>query len=429
MSPGRRVALVLAAAALAAVAVVASGGRSAAAMAPGAHTGASPARLGRFLGIVPTAPPLEPRFSGEGAPPLTYHGGPVQHDPVVYAVFWQPAGDATRLSAHYRAVVAGYLEHVAAAAFSTSDVYAVLTQYYDEVDGRRHFVSNALRFGGAVVATQPLPSAGCANYELLGGGETATCLTDAQAVAELSAVIAADRLPTGLDDEYFLFTPPGVGSCFEDASAPCYDVTGGYCAYHSAMGSAGTTYGNIPYPGVTGCTSGEEPNGGAGDDAVNLVTHEESESQTDPYGTAWTDNEGDEVADECDFVFGKKVLGTTATGAYNQVIDGGDYYVQGDWSDRAKACAWRNVFPSPTAAVTVPHAIVAGRPVRLGVTAHEVGTSSFTYDWTLPGGAHSTAARPLVTFAAAGTAAVSVVVSDAHGDQADATARLRVAPP
>ncbi len=339
-------------------------------------------------------------------------------------IFWQPLGYS--FPAGYRDEIVRYLRDVAASAWSTSDVYADLTQYYDVSKGTKRFVSNDVTFGGVLVDHDALPVSDCENYRLMAGTTTAACLTDAEAMAEIGAQILAHRLPGGLEDEYFLFTPPGLGSCFSSSSSPCYDQSNGYCAYHAQLSGADATYANVPFAGVKGCTTGSEPNGGAADDAVNLVSHEQAESMTDPLGTAWFDESGDEVADECDFRFGKKLLGTTPFGGFDQVIAGGDYYLQGEWSDRRQVCVWRNTFPTPVASITASSERVAGAAVRFQVAAHERGTSSFTYLWSLGEGVVRSGPDPTTTYARAGTYDVSVVVFDGEGDQARAGLRLTI---
>src|SRR5947208_12367854 len=44
---------------------------------------------GRFLGVLPSTLHRKTLgFAANGSPPLTYHGGPVQHSSKVYAIFW-----------------------------------------------------------------------------------------------------------------------------------------------------------------------------------------------------------------------------------------------------------------------------------------------------------------------------------------------------
>src|SRR6516225_7273857 len=55
-------------------------------------------RSGRFLGIVPRRGDAGAASAAAAArravaqPPLTYHGGPVQHSSRVFAIFWIPPG-------------------------------------------------------------------------------------------------------------------------------------------------------------------------------------------------------------------------------------------------------------------------------------------------------------------------------------------------
>ena len=61
-------------------------------------------------------------------------------------------------------------------------------------------------FSGAYTDTAGLPSSDCSDPA------TSLCLSDPTLTGELSSFIAARGLPRGLSNQYFLFTPPGVGS-------------------------------------------------------------------------------------------------------------------------------------------------------------------------------------------------------------------------
>src|SRR5205085_1064815 len=129
------------------------------------------------------------------------------------------------------------------------------------------------------------------------------CLTDDQLTAELRGFIAANGLPSGLARQYFLFTPPEVGSCFDASSNPC--VYQDYCAYHSFFSSFGPVlYAVHPYvAGVPSCDTGQSPTGTGADAVLNVVSHEHNEIITDPTGRGWFDSAGDENGDKCAWTF------------------------------------------------------------------------------------------------------------------------------
>ena len=194
----------------------------------------------------------------------------------------------------------------------------------------------------------------------------------------------------------------------------------GYCAYHSStlIGQKRVLFANLPYAAISGCASGQSPQGGAADSVLNTLSHEYLETMTDPLGTGWFDNAGLEIADKCVSAYGTP-LGTNAFGKYNQQIRGHSYWLQEMWSNRASACVQRNNTVQPVASYTyMPTAPVHGQPVAFHSTSHNNDATPIKLRWTFPNGFTSAAANPSFTFAAAGTFTVSLVVWDTQGDQA-----------
>jgi len=386
-------------------------------------------RAGRFLGVVRSRGHVAAAAARPAAAtPLTYHGGPVQHSSRVYAIFWIPP--SYFLPASYRTLVTRYFNDVAHDSFGTSNVYASDTQYFDVAHGVKQFESYSTTFRAAFVDKHPLPDDGCANY-LLGDHSTSrACLTDAQLRSEIKSVVAAHHLPSGLGVEYFLFTPQGLASCFDAtalAEGGCYDPFSfdGFCAYHSSISGA-VLYANMPFAALPGCSPGESPNNNDADAVLNVTSHEHNETMTDPLGNAWFDDAGNENGDKCAFVFGA-ALGSTADGRFNQRINGHPYWLQEEWSNRRKGCVQRNTFPQPTASFTFSPAQPApGTKVKFSASAHDADDTVFTYRWTFPDGAVSTAAQPVHAFATAGSKRVALVVFDAHGDQVRVTQTVEV---
>ncbi len=263
---------------------------------------------------------------GTGTSNLQYNGGPVMHSDGNYAIYWEPSGYST--TSTYKNIVNGYFTNVAAASGATNNVYSVTTQYYD---GSGNIAYNASS-GGAFVDTDPYPSLGCVS--------TGPCINDSQLQTELAKVIAAKGWPTGLGTEYFVYFPPNVTTCTSLASYECSGTV--YCAYHSSYGSGSGTvlYANMPYDGISGCDSGQHPNGDAADAELNVSSHENIETITDPLGTAWYDSSGQEIGDKCNFTFGSP-LGGASGAEYNEQIGSGNYYLQEEWSNAASACVQR----------------------------------------------------------------------------------------
>ncbi len=394
-----------------------------------ASSAVSPVSLGKFRGIVPRrgSQARRPR----AVSPLAYHGGRVQHSSHVFAIYWVPPGYS--LPNGYQTTVNRYFTDVAHDSFRPSNVYASDTQYFDVQAGKKQFISYSTSFQGAIVDTAALPADGCANYLLDDGSTSKNCITDAQIEGEISSVVTAHHLPSGLATEYFLFTPQGLASCFDAtalATGGCYDPAGfdGFCAYHSSTsGSASAIlYANQSFADLPGCSSGESPNGNPADSVINVVSHEHNETITDPLGTAWFDGSGMENGDKCAFNFGP-ALGGTGSALYNQVINGHRYWLQLEWSNRTKGCVARNTFPQPTASFTFsPASPSVGTTVKFTSSAHDSDDTVFTYRWTFPDGSVSTLPNPARSFNSVGKKPVTLIVFDPHGDQVRVTRTVSV---
>ncbi|HEX8978054.1 MAG TPA: hypothetical protein VF781_16225 [Solirubrobacteraceae bacterium] len=293
---------------------------------------AADAAPGHFRGVVPANTPAGRAYaklhSARRVSNLNYYGGPVMHTDANYAIYWDPSG-LLASSQGYASLINPYFSNVAAASSLSTNVYAVAKQYYDS--GGHAFSSGAIA-GRAFSDTDPYPASGCR--------AAAKCITDAQLQTELKTFLGANGLPSDLNTMYFVYFPSGVATCFNSSGSQCSTNT--YCAYHSsyAIGTSTTLYANMPYAGVSGCESGQYPNGSvAGDSALNLTSHENIEAITDPLGNAWYDSSGSEIGDKCAWNFGSQV-GSTSSGEYNQAIGSGGYYwLQQEWSNAISGCA------------------------------------------------------------------------------------------
>ena len=375
---------------------------------------------GRFLGVVgphagagagagSTASPGLIRGSGN----LTYNGGPVMHSDANYAIFWEPAGHAS--TASYKTVIQTYFAGVAADSGKTSNVYSTDSEYYDVSGTTRNFIAYNASFGAAFVDTQPYPANGCPSQ----GGHP--CLTDGQIAAEVNRVVAVNHYPRGLGAAYYVFFPAAVDSCFGSTTSTC--SFNYFCAYHSSFDtSAGPVlYADMPYAAVPGCDPGQRPSGDPADATLNVLSHENNETITDPLGTAWYDSAGNENGDKCNFTFGS-ALGGSSGSFYNQVMSGHAYWLQEEWSNAAGGCLQRSgaappVDESPTASFThTPTAPAAGTQVSFNGSASSDPDGSITaYGWSFGDGATATGATPTHTYAAAGTYTVTLKVTDSSG--------------
>jgi PKD domain len=294
---------------------------------------------------------------------LPYGGGPVLHSNRTHVIFWQPAGSPLAFDPGYTSLIETFLIDVAAASHSTTNVYGLSGQYTDG-SGPAAYDST---YGGAVMATDPLPANGCNEPPMTGPGWT-VCLTDTQLEGEIERVIAANHLPTENRDVYFLVTPNGLGSCTDATSSSCAlgGSVSGYCGYHSQTPS-GITYAVIPYNAVPDhCQSNNpRPNSSTADPAISTISHEHNEMVTDPDGNAWIDARGDEEADLCLTDFGHS-LGPPGATAWNESIHGGHFFLQEEWSNADSACEPR-ALPD---AISFASAPIPGRGRSISFTAH-----------------------------------------------------------
>lgn len=380
-------------------------------------------RHGRFLGILPSGSGRFARSaaSANGTPPLLYHNGPVQHSSKVYAIFWQPAGHY--LPPSYRATVAQYFTDVSKTSFKTSNVYAAATQYYDNTGpgGSKNWVSYNVSYGGSATVTSAVPASGCSNYTLGDFSTTWACLTDAQLQSKISSVVSAQGWPTGLGSEYFLFTPPGLGSCFDTNPADgCYDPasSSGYCAYHSNI-SGSTLYANQPWADISGCQysvpDSPYPNDDGADTVINVVSHEQNETMTDPLGNAWFDSSGYENGDECAWL--SLPTHYNGIGDYSQTINKDQYLMQFEWSNRAGTCVGTSTYPQPAGSFS---AAPAGTHAEaFTATASDSDDTAFTYGWDFGDGTTTLTTSTTVShlYTAGGNYTVTLIVFDSHGDQ------------
>jgi len=98
----------------------------------------------------------------------------------------------------------------------------------------------------------------------------------------------------------------------------------------------------MPNAGVSGCETGQYPNGDvARDSATNVTSHENIEAITDPLGNAWYDASGNEIGDKCNFNFGAPLGGSPGAQCNEQIVSG-RYHLQQEWSNAVSRCAQRS---------------------------------------------------------------------------------------
>jgi hypothetical protein len=333
----------------------------------------TPVRVGHISGILGAAPAsgacqaANPgNFAGNtamGDPPLIWHGGAVmgtaQTGPLVITpIFWTPAGHP--MAADYQSLITRYVNDVAAASGSTSNVFSILPEYFGS-DGSIRYDIQA---GTPIIDTNPLPANGCklnsrdTTAIYADGSGYDACLDDAQVQTQTNSVVAAQKLPVNLSHIYVMFLPKHVEACFNpgpttNAKNACtinYQPSAAFCAYHSQAPNS-LEYANMPFPiylSPVGFTCGsnariafpgviETPNNNPdADTEISPTSHEVNELITNPdnnglTASGWFDVAGFENGDECAFIYGP-VQGTPGQ-FFNQVINGHNYLTQEEFSN------------------------------------------------------------------------------------------------
>ena len=375
------------------------------------------------LGLVPDVSGPRARILTSPNPNnLPYQGGPVLHHNRSHLIFWEPQGSGLQFDPGYVPVLEQFMSDVSAASHSTSNVYGLSGQYTDGFGPAAYDSA----YGGAVMATDPLPSNGCVEPPVTGPGWT-VCLTDRQLQAEIEHVVAADRLPTTDYDVYFLVTPNGLGDCTDQSSNSCAlgGSASGYCGYHSVTSNGEILYAVIPYNAVAGhCQSGNpRPNGSTADPTISSVSHEHNEMVTDPVGDAWIDSGGNEDGDLCITNFGPAIGGTGAS-AWNEEVAGGHYWLQGEWSNYDGACEARAL--PDQAWFSVKLRASAGKPTELAGAGSDPHGGIVGYLWRFGDGTTGHGRNVRHVFRRPGDYRVTLRTTDSAGNWTFYTRAIRV---
>jgi hypothetical protein len=288
------------------------------------------------------------------SPPLIYHNGPVMGTATpagtikVTPIYWAPGGNSSfdSFDSTYRTINNQYITDIAAASGTIRNVYGVLPEYSSTAFGVTTNLKYSITAGAPITDTNAYPATGqCTPVPIPGGpalvNNYTACITDPQLRTELTSVIAANNLPTGLANIYVVFFPPNVQTQLSFTTPPAYS-NNGYCGYHGSFGSGSSQviYANEPFPVY--CASGGYPNNDAyGDMEISTLSHELAEAFTDPAPGGWFDSSGNEIGDECAYNYGPQqgTVNTANWGAqpFNQVINGHNYYTQTEFSNGAYA--------------------------------------------------------------------------------------------
>jgi PKD repeat protein len=334
---------------------------------------------GGTVGYVPVRSPFAPQIAPMDVAfgNLDYSGGPVMPSNTNYTIYWSPGGLTDYPSPTSLSYADGIDQFFADIAHDSTlpqtsggagrqNVESVATQYND-ADG--NIAAYDSHFGGRIVDTAAYPSSGCAGATI--------CLTKAQMETEIARVVHDNHLPDDLTHQYFLITPPGVESCFDDVGSACSassTVNPYYCAFHGNIGTSNPIIYSIDNWVVRnpGCDSAPHLNGSSDGVIAGGMSHEHNEAITDPIpNSAWTDYGGVgpiwENGDKCN---GESVV---------QVINHHTYIYQPEWSNFTGQCLAR--LPLAPIPVSASFTTVRTSPTTADFTATSDAGAGAKYVW------------------------------------------------
>jgi serine protease len=225
---------------------------------------------------------------------LIYNGGPVEHNPTVYLVFWGSQWDSDGNG------VQQYLQGFFGGLGGSGDNWSAITTQYPDNSGAPSFNGSVL--GGTWVDDSAAAPANAQQSDIA---------AEAQVGAQHFGV-------SGPDADVFVVSPSGT--------SPDGFPNSGFCAWHDWNGT--TAYTNMPYvlDAGSGCGANSVQNQLDGFSIVG--GHEYAEAVTDPEpSSGWVDSSGEEIGDLCAW------QGLTTLG-----LATGSYAIQPLWSNNAGGC-------------------------------------------------------------------------------------------
>jgi hypothetical protein len=134
---------------------------------------------------------------------------------------------------------------------------------------------------------------------------------------------------TGDHYTYHLFYIKNQAVCSSSVGG-CYLVSPFvFCAYHGnqTIGGFDNLFSIQPWQQVGGCESTVDT---IQNDNASTLSHELSETLTDPHLDAWFNSSGEEIGDICRETYGSHVMNPNAI----------DYTIQEEWMNSLGACAF-----------------------------------------------------------------------------------------
>ncbi|MDQ1428955.1 MAG: hypothetical protein QOK39_2431, partial [Acidimicrobiaceae bacterium] len=293
---------------------------------------------------------------------MTNHGGNIMLSPVIYNVFWLPAGHyespgSAASDANYENLLNRWAGDVGG-----NDFYNIVTQY----TGANGRPSNSVSLGGSYTDTTAYPHA----------GTQADPLSDGDIHGAVDRAVTHFSSPRDLNHIYMVYTGLGIEECFSATSCTFEHNPGdgAFCAYHTVFGGP-SLYAFMGAAGVSrGCGGATTPNGDAfADNEASVASHELIESATDPQLDAWFFNDtSGEIGDLCNQQFGPR--DTTGANLFLGAAPN-PYALQMEWSNAVHGCApdlnsarTSIVPPVLTLVKSAPATAVTGQQINYSMT-------------------------------------------------------------
>jgi serine protease len=290
---GRRATMVAAACAAAALTLGATAGANATTPSSGHGATVTVQKAHNHKVVMPKRGMVRPHAAASN---LLYGGGPVEHTPRVYLVFWGSQWNSDGNG------VQSYLTNFFSGVGTGSDNWStIMTQYTDNSGGRPSFGSSVL--GGTWVDN----------------GASAPSNASASDISNEANNGAAHFGVSGPDADVFVVSPSGT--------SPDGFPNTGFCAWHDWNGNVAFT--NMPYVLDAGASCGANSVQNQLDGFSIVGGHEYAEAVTDPEPpSGWVASDGEENGDLC---------------AWQNLtplnLSSGSFAVQPTWSNAAGGCA------------------------------------------------------------------------------------------
>ena len=225
---------------------------------------------------------------------LNWNGGPVQHNPKIYIVYWGSKWNTS--NSVYKTL------NSFTSGLNGSQWNGTVSQYSDNVQN----INNDATLAGTWIDTSYVPS------------RPSSSAVGSEAKRAVSHFGFA-----GTDANYVV--------AIEQGHDPSGFATQ-WCGWHSAeSGTQGTiSFTNLPYMPDAGanCGAGSVNYPGTNDGVTIVGGHEEAETETDPQpSSGWTDSSGNEIGDLCAW-----------QNLQNTGFSTGTFPTQPLWSDNANGC-------------------------------------------------------------------------------------------